>query len=124
MLNNISEKIICVKGNCDAEVDQMVLDFVLKENYIELTVDNLKFFVTHGHKYNTQNPPPMDKNDILIHGHTHISTFETFGNNNLYINPGSVSIPKESTQNGYLVYEKNNLIFKNLDRDIIKTLKI
>ena len=64
MLNDLSKNIICVKGNCDAEVDQMVLDFTFKENYIKINADDLNIFITHGHKFNTDNPPPMNKNDI------------------------------------------------------------
>ena len=115
LLNDLSEKVICVKGNCDAEVDQMVLNFELTENYKTLSVDGKNFYLTHGHKFNTQNPPPMNDRDVLIHGHTHISGFESFGNNNLFLNPGSVSIPKENTKNGYMIYENKTFVFKDID---------
>lgn len=124
MLNDLSDSIICVKGNCDAEVDQMVLNFILNEDYIALNVDDFRFFITHGHKFNAKNPPPMNKSDVLIHGHTHISTCENFGDSNLYLNPGSVSIPKEETENGYLIYENNKFIWKNFNNQLINILEL
>ena len=124
MLNDLSNNIICVKGNCDAEVDQMVLDFTLNENYIVLSADELNLFITHGHKFNTENPPPMNKNDILIHGHTHISVCKEFGDGNLYLNPGSVSIPKEETENGYLIYENYKFIWKNFNNQLINIFEV
>ncbi len=124
LLNGISDKILCVKGNCDAEVDQMVLKFKLFEDYKVLSVDEYNVYLTHGHKFNTKNPPPMNIGDILIHGHTHINGYEEFGNNNLFLNPGSVSIPKENTENSYMIFENNTFVFKNLDSKVLFTKKL
>ena len=124
MLNELKDKILCINGNCDAEVDSMVLDFTLFKDYKVLTIDNKVFYLTHGHMFNTDNPPPMRENDILIHGHTHISCCESFGDNNLYLNPGSVSIPKENTQNGYMIYENNIFIWKNIEGNTLFTQNI
>lgn len=124
MLNRISDKILCVKGNCDAEVDQMVLNFTLHEDYKKISLEDKTFFITHGHRFNTDNPPTMKKGDILIHGHTHITALEYFGDDNLYLNPGSVSIPKENTQNGYMIFEDNIFKWKNLEGEILFSKEI
>ena len=105
LLNGIADKILCVRGNCDTEVDQMVLDFPILADYAYIMTDGIRVFATHGHKYNTETPPPLAKGDILLHGHTHIPAAESFGNDNIYINPGSVSIPKNGLHKGYILYE-------------------
>jgi putative phosphoesterase len=71
MLNGIKEKLICVRGNCDTEVDQMMLEFPVLSSYAELSADNRRFFLTHGHVYNAGNLPPVPDNTIIVHGHTH-----------------------------------------------------
>lgn len=94
MLNERREKIFCVRGNCDTEVDQMVLTFPILADYsVFLAADRL-VYATHGHVFNTSHLPPLCPGDILLHGHTHIPAWEPFGEGNLYLNPGSVSIPK------------------------------
>ena len=89
MLNPLKEKIICVRGNCDAEVDQMVLDFPIMSDY--KTVENL--YLSHGHIYNPDNIPPMKQGDILINGHTHVPKCQE-KNGFFFMNCGSVSFPK------------------------------
>ena len=93
VLSALKEDILCVRGNCDTEVDQMVLPFPILADYAYLSADGLRIFATHGHRFNTETPPPLQKGDILLHGHTHIPAAESFGNGNFYINPGSVTIP-------------------------------
>lgn len=115
-LNLIKNKILCVKGNCDAEVDEMVCDFKFNKN-IRLKLNNKNFFFTHGHKYNIDNIPP--KTDILIYGHFHTGFFK-IKNNVLCVNPGSVSIPKEQTKNSYLLIENNLIYLKDLDGNLIE----
>lgn len=119
LLNSIKNQILCVRGNCDTEVDQMVLDFPILAEYCILYVCNRVIFATHGHKFNIKNPPPIQKGDILLHGHTHIPECKCFGNNNLYLNPGSISMPKEGSACGYLTLEDDgNVSYKNLDGNI------
>ena len=108
MLNPLREKILCVRGNCEAEVDQMVLDFPCMADYGFLALNGLSFYATHGHVYNTlsegENLPPMNPGEILIHGHTHIPVAETFAADRgeiYWLNPGSVSIPKGGFPNSY-----------------------
>ena len=115
LLNANKEKILAVKGNCDGEVDQMVLDFPILADYAYLAIDGLSIFITHGHHHNTKTHPPLRKGDILLHGHTHIPAFEEFGDENLYINPGSAALPKENNPRTYMIYENRLFSLKNLD---------
>ena len=72
MLNAVKEEILCVRGNCDTEVDQMVLEFPIMADYCILYVGGRMIFATHGHQYNMANPPMLKQGDILLHGHTHV----------------------------------------------------
>jgi putative phosphoesterase len=114
MLNGIKEKLLCVRGNCDTEVDQMVLDFPVLADYAILVAGERMIYATHGHVYNEQKLPPLGKGDILLHGHTHVPKC-TEHENYLYINPGSVSIPKENSPHSYLLLEETQLTWKDLD---------
>ncbi len=120
LLNSIKDDLLCVRGNCDAEVDQMVLDFPVLADYALLALDDRTVFITHGHNFNTATPPPLKSGDILLHGHTHIPVCEPF-DDKLYINPGSVSIPKENSWHGYMTIEGNKLEWKNLNSEIMMT---
>ncbi|MBE6699793.1 MAG: phosphodiesterase [Ruminococcaceae bacterium] len=114
MLNGIKEKLLCVRGNCDTEVDQMVLEFPILADYAILCVGERVIYATHGHVYNEKKLPPLGQGDILLHGHTHVPKcveHESY----LYINPGSVSIPKEDSPHGYLILENQQLTWKSLD---------
>ena len=115
LLNPLKNEILAVRGNCDTEVDQMVLDFPILADYMLLFEKGRTLFVTHGHHPNIQTPPPLGRGDILIHGHTHVLTVTPFGNDNLYINPGSVSIPKENSHHGYMTLENGLFLWKDLD---------
>ena len=117
MLNAISDKILCVRGNCDTEVDQMVLKFPVLAEYCILYLQNRMIFATHGHKLNPEILPPISKGDILLNGHTHIPKFTDNGEF-IYINPGSVSIPKENSEHSYIMLEDNQFTFKNLDGEV------
>jgi len=119
LLNANKDYIMNVKGNCDGEVDQMVLDFPILADYILLSLDGLTVFATHGHHHNTQTPPPLLKGDILLHGHTHVLKCEEFGNGNLYLNPGSAALPKEGNPRTYMVYENRCFTVKDFDGNII-----
>lgn len=121
MLNEVKNKLCCVRGNCDTEVDQMVLEFPILADYCILTVDDRLIYVTHGHKYHLKSLPPLQPGDILLHGHTHVPAWESFGNNNLYLNPGSVSIPKEGSAHSYMVLEEKTAFWKSLDGAVYHT---
>ena len=124
MLNSIAGKIMCVRGNCDCEVDQMVLDFPIMAEYCLLYVKGRMIFATHGHIFNTHTPPALNEGDILLHGHTHIPVWEAFGNGNMYINPGSVSIPKGGSQHGYIILNDEGIFWKNLSGEIYHAINL
>ena len=114
MLNERKEEILCVRGNCDTEVDQMVLRFPILADYGFLYEQGRMIFLTHGHVFHEQNLPMLKKGDILLHGHTHVPAcreHETY----VYMNPGSVSIPKEGSWHGYMTLEDGRFTWKELD---------
>ncbi len=119
LLNPMRSKIVAVRGNCDAEVDQMVLDFPIMADYARLDLDGLSVFITHGHHHNTTTPPPLETGEIMLHGHTHILKIEEFGDENFYINPGSVSLPKEGNPKSYAIYENRRFTIKELSGKVI-----
>ena len=121
MLNSIKDKVFCVRGNCDTEVDQMVLDFPILADYCILAVGSRLIYATHGHNHNLQALPPLRAGDILLHGHSHIPAWEVFGNNNLYLNPGSVSIPKADSTHSYMTLEDSTVCWKSLDGKVYHT---
>lgn len=123
MLNALKDSILCVRGNCDAEVDQMVLDFPILADYAVLDAGDRLIYLTHGHIYNEKALPPLKKGDILLCGHTHISKCEEH-ESFVYMNPGSVSIPKGGTKNGYMTLENGEFEWKDLDMNVICKHKI
>ena len=123
MLNEMREELLCVRGNCDAEVDQMVLTFPILSDSMILYLDGHMVFATHGHIYNETSLPPLKTGDILLHGHTHIQAMEDRGNY-IYLNPGSVSIPKNGNENSYMVYEDGKFTIKTIDGRAIGTFTV
>lgn len=115
MLNAMKHRILCVRGNCDTEVDQMVLEFPILADYGVLAVGDRLIYATHGHRYNLNALPPLPSGDILLHGHTHVPAWESFGDHHWYLNPGSVSIPKEGSPHGYMLLQDDEAIWKSLD---------
>ena len=118
-LNPLKDEILCVRGNCDTEVDQMVLEFPVLADYAVIADGDLTVYLTHGHKYGEQNPPPMPKGSILLCGHTHIpacNAHEGF----TYMNPGSVSIPKNGSHHGYMTLENGVFTWKDLEGTVIR----
>ena len=123
LLNEISGEILCVRGNCDSEVDQMVLDFPIMADYMIMYLEGRMVFVTHGHLYNSDTLPKLKKGDVLIHGHTHEKVMKDMGDY-IFINPGSVSIPKDDDVHSYMVYEDGLFTIKSLDGEVIKEYRI
>lgn len=119
MLNELKNDILCVRGNCDTEVDQMVLDFPILADYALLEVFGKTIFATHGHVFNENSLPPLKNGDILLHGHTHVPKCEDVGNVTI-INPGSVSIPKENSHHGYILLDNGVFVFKDLDGNVLR----
>ena len=116
MLNAVAPELLCVRGNCEAEVDQMVLNFPVMADYGVFMLDGRLIYMTHGHVYGEDNPPPLKDGDILLCGHTHIPVLrrhEGF----TYVNPGSVSIPKNDSAHSYCTLEDGWIEWKDLARD-------
>ena len=120
LLNANRENIFTVRGNCDTEVDQMVLTFPILADYSIFYLDGLTVFATHGHHHNTETPPPLKRGDILLHGHTHILTIDGFGDENTYINPGSAALPKNGNPRTYMVYENRKFTIKEFTGAVVK----
>lgn len=115
LLNDYPVTPLCVRGNCDAEVDQMVLTFPILADYMLLPLENgCCAFVTHGHLFNTECPPPHRPGDVLIHGHTHVHGVWQ-QNDYTYINPGSAALPKENQPKSYMVYQDGRFTIKALE---------
>ena len=113
MLNGIRDHLLCVRGNCEAEVDQMVLAFPVMADYCALPLSGRILYATHGHVCGETNPPPLMPGDILLCGHTHVPAFnrhEGF----TYVNPGSTSIPKSGSAHSYMILEGDRLTWKDL----------
>ena len=118
MLNGYKKSIICVQGNCDTAVDQMVLEFPITPVLCSILTECFQIVGTHGHIYNNDKLPPLNEGDILLYGHTHIPFFNK--NNGVFIaNPGSVSIPKSESHNGYMIIDDTEMICKDFEGNII-----
>ena len=118
LLNERKTDIYCIRGNCDAEVDQMVLEFPILADYCLIPCKKQVIYATHGHIFGENCPPVLHEGDILLCGHTHVPkcvNHETF----LYINPGSVSLPKEGSSCGYMLMEDGQFIWKDLEGNVI-----
>ena len=122
ILNGMKQRLLCVRGNCEAEVDHMVLDFPVMADYMALFLGDRMAFVTHGHLYNMDNPPKLCAGDLLIHGHTHVQAFTHFGEDNWYLNPGSMAIPKEGNAHSYMTYEDGLFTIKTVEGELIRKL--
>ena len=123
MLNEHKQEIYAVRGNCEAEVDQMVLEFPVLADYMLLMLGERMVYATHGHVYNEKNLPPMQPGDILLHGHTHVLRAEE--KEGIWIlNPGSVSIPKEGNPPTYAVLEENRFRIYDFEGNTVKDVTI
>lgn len=119
LLNPLGNEILAVRGNCDTEVDQMVLSFPILADYAIISEGKRMVYLTHGHNFNENRLPPLGDGDILLHGHTHVpkcTEHETY----VYMNPGSVSIPKENSRHGYMILEDGTFTWKAFDGEILK----
>ena len=119
MLNKEKNRIYNVRGNCDAEVDQMVLEFPVLADSGFMEIDGKTFYMSHGHIYNENNLPPLKPGDIFMHGHTHVLRAEKVGDITI-LNPGSVSIPKEGNPPTYAILENSRFTIKTFEEEIIK----
>ena len=117
ILNDLNKELICVRGNCDAEVDQMVLDFPILTDHIILETEFFTIYMCHGHHENDERPPLMNNDYLLLCGHTHVPSIKVH-DHYIYLNPGSISLPKNNSKHSYMIIEDYKLIWKSLDGDI------
>lgn len=124
LLNDVRDSLLCVRGNCDTEVDQMVLKFPILSDTACIFADGRTYIAAHGH----HDAPPMRAGDILLGGHTHVPVFERRtaedGSSYLHINPGSVSLPKENSPHSYVVIDGDRVTFHTLEGDVYREEKI
>ncbi len=123
LLNCYKDKIIAVRGNCDSEVDQMLIEYPMMETSSTVLLNDRKMFLTHGHIYNPENLPHLSSGDIFAFGHIHLPVAEKQGE--VYIfNPGSITLPKGGNPKSYGIYDGNNLSVKSFDGAILAEIKI
>ena len=115
MLSEHADKLFCVRGNCDTEVDQMVLEFPIMADYALLETKDHTLFATHGHLFNAENPPLLKKGDVLLNGHFHTPENRALENGAYYVNCGSVALPKPETPHSYILVEDGVLFWKDLE---------
>lgn len=121
LLNAVKSKILCVRGNCDADVDQCLLEFGIFADYALLEVGGLTIFATHGHKLETDYKSASEECDVVVSGHTHITVLEKT-NGKVSLNPGSISLPKENTKPSYAIIESSKSLIKTTNRITVKSL--
>jgi hypothetical protein len=119
----MKDVIYAVRGNCEAEVDQMVLDFPVMADYCIIIEENFAIYATHGHVYNEDHLPPLKKGDVLIHGHTHVLRAEK-REDYILLNPGSTSIPKEGNPPTYAILENGCFQVKDFEGNVVKEIQI
>ena len=114
LLSPLKERIFCVRGNCDTEVDQMVLEFPILAEYCFLSVDGVNLFATHGHQYGPNNPPPLNRGDFLLCGHFHLPIREEREGYD-YLNPGSLGLPKENLPHSYMTLDQGVFTWRDAE---------
>lgn len=114
MLNALECRVVCVRGNCDSEVDQMLLKFPIMATYALMDIGESVVYMTHGHVNGREDPPRLRRGDVLLCGHTHIPADEMLPCGIKYVNPGSVAIPKGGSERGYILLENGEFVHKAL----------
>lgn len=114
LLNSRKESILAVRGNCDCDVDQMMLEFPIMAEYSNLLVDGRRFFLTHGHLYHKDYLPPLPSGSVFVQGHTHIPALEELPGGITFLNPGSISLPKGGSQRSFAFYDGKELTLHTL----------
>ena len=123
LLAGARDRIAAVRGNCDCEVDQMVLPFPLLADYALLEADGVLLYATHGHIWNEENLPPMAPGTVLLNGHFHVPVCREH-EGYVYMNPGSVSIPKDGSVGSYMVAEGGTFLWKDLGGETYRTYRV
>lgn len=119
MLNELKDKLVAIKGNCDAEVDEMISKFPFNDHVIK-EIGGKKFYFTHGHHVNIDNLP-QDDVDAVIYGHFHTGFIKSL-DGKLFANAGSMSLPKNNTAHSYIVIDENKIALKDINGDLIEEM--
>ena len=110
MLNAAKDALLCVRGNCDSEVDQMVLDFPMMDDYKTLSLGDRTLYLTHGHLHEQDKPlTPLQAGDLQVNGHFHVPTFKRLEDGVLYANCGSVGLPKDGSPHSCMLLSEENI---------------
>lgn len=120
-LNRHKKDIIAVRGNCDAEVDQMLLEFPMMADYTVLFLGKRRMYVTHGHMLSMEQLPPLSPGDLFIQGHTHVPVAEK-REEFVMLNPGSISLPKENHPNSYAILDGAEFRIMDFEGNVMKRL--
>ncbi|MNZ66970.1 Phosphodiesterase YfcE [compost metagenome] len=123
VLNLHKQQIVAVRGNCDSEVDQMLIQFPILADYAMLYHEGRRIYATHGHGFNMEHLPPIMENDIFIQGHTHIPVAE-YRDGYYLLNPGSVALPKSSYPHTYGIIENGIFVVKDFDGGVVKQISL
>ena len=123
ILNGLRDRVLAVRGNCDCEVDQMVLEFPMLADYALLEWDGVTLYATHGHLWDENNTPPMAPGAVLLNGHFHVPAAHNHDTWH-YINPGSTSIPKDGSVGSYLILEDGAFTWKDMDGKAYQTYRL
>ena len=121
ILNSLKDKLLVVRGNCDAEVDEMISEFEFND-HILMEINGKMFYFTHCHKYNIEKIP-YDDFDVMMYGHIHQGFIEE-KEGLVFANPGSISIPKGGSEHSYIVVDEDNITLKSVDGKILQECKI
>ena len=114
LLNSRKADIFAVRGNCDSEVDQQMLEFPIMADHAELVASSRRFFLTHGHRWNRFDPPPVPDGTVLVHGHTHIPEIAAADGITIF-NPGSVTLPRGGFPRSFGFFDGEKLSVRRLD---------
>lgn len=123
MLNSMRYCMLCMRGNNDRNIYREDVDFNIIDNYLNIRLDQNNVFITHGHQFNRRNCPFLKKGDILIQGHSHIAWMYQ-ENGMFFINPGSISLPRDHLGGTYIIYDDNTFFLYNLEEELLLSLKI
>jgi len=120
-LNAYGKSLVAVRGNCDAEVDQMLLHFPMMGDYVLILHEGKRIYATHGHGFSMDHLPALSAKDVFIQGHTHIPVADM--KEEIYVlNPGSISLPKENNPNSYGILHNGEFSIKDFQGNIIKEI--
>ncbi len=123
LLNANAERLLCIKGNCEAEVDGMVLDFPVLCEFGWICDGEVTMYLSHGHKFNPENLPPLPQKSIFLYGHTHVPKIENVGGV-VCINPGSVTLPKENNPQTLAIYENGMFKIITFEGEMLQNVKV